>query len=403
MNLIPERWRNPPPPLRAAERGTWAHHSVVNRLPEIGRRVLHENEFSASTRRLIQHLIDEIPEGPIRPIEDPVAPDAADWERYVEPYQGSDWLAPPWFFVETYFYRRIVAAVGHFQVPAAERSDPFRVQKDRGLERVNGVAANALRRDQLADRLLAALWGNQADLSLWPEGTDDRDGTPKPAAERILVDQREDIVRHLQSGVRSIQRVDLALDNAGSELAADLCLTQALLERFPGVEIHLHAKAHPTFVSDATVHDVERTIRHFSNTADRSIRSLGRRLLYGLESGRLHLRAPFFWTSPRPGWEMPESLKRDLTGSALLLSKGDANYRRLLGDRQWEPTTPIDEILSYAPAPVAALRSLKSDVVAGLSRPTLEHAARADRDWMTNGRWALVQFILPRHRNRGGD
>lgn len=390
-----ERWRDPPPPLCAAERGTWAHHSVVNRLPEIGERVLQENEFSSSITEQLRRLIDDIPAGPIRPVEDPLAPDAADWEGYVAPYKGADWLTPPWFFVETYFYRRIVAAVGYFQAQPGARPDPFRLQKTRGMEKAHKVAADALRHDALGDRLLAALWGNQADLSLWPEGQGDRESTPSPAAERILVDQREEIVDHLRSQASSIRRADLLLDNAGSELAADLCLTQALLDGLPEAEIHLHAKAHPTFVSDATMVDVELTLRHFADGPDEAIRVLGQSLLDNHESGRLHLQAPFFWTSPRPAWEIPDSLKRELAGSALLLSKGDANYRRLLGDRHWEPTTPIDEILNYAPAPVALLRSLKSELAAGLTRSTIERASRADPEWMTNGRWALVQSSIP--------
>lgn len=395
MSPNPATWRDPPPPLRAEERGTWAHHSVVDRLPEIGRRVLQENDFSGRITAQIQQLIDDIPAGPIRHIKDPAAPDAADWERYVEPYEGSDWLRPPWFFVETYFYRRIVAAVGYFGSEPSARPDPFRLQKDRGLENAEQVAANALRQDSLDGRLLAALWGNQADLSLWPEGEVERENSPSPAAERILIDEREAVVHHLLSGVDSIRRLDLLLDNAGSELAADLCLTQALLDRLPEAEVYLHAKAHPTFVSDAAVEDVQLTMEHFAGSNDGPVRALGRSLSDSRQMGRLHLRAPFFWTSPLPAWEMPEGLIRELRGSSLLLSKGDANYRRLMGDRRWEPTTPIEEILSYAPAPVAALRTLKSELAVGLTESALKRAARSDPKWMTNGRWALVQFSLP--------
>ena len=50
--------------------------------------------------------------------------------------------------------------------------------------------------------------------------------------------------------------------------------------------------------------------------------------------------------------------------------KGDLNYRRLVGDRLWPPTTPFADVTAYFPGPVAALRTLKSDVIVGLDART---------------------------------
>lgn len=398
MTDPPQRWTDPPPPLRGAEQGSWAHTSIVKRLPEIAERTLAQNSFSLAVRSRLETLIDEIPLGPVRPIQDPGAPDEEAWQRYVEPYEGSDWLQPPWFFVETYFYRRIVAACGYFQADSLSPPDPFRIEKSRGLEGTSEVAQSALQHVDLSDLLLAALWGNQADLSLWPEGHSDWPDAESTSADRILRDDRDRILDHL-GGLPDVNRVDILLDNTGSELAADLCLVDSLLRSFPGVDLHLHAKAHPTFVSDATVFDVEQTLHTLRDSSARAVAAMAQRLQSALAQAHIHLRTHLFWTSPLPAWELPEELRDELETSTMLISKGDANYRRLLGDRQWEPTTPLGEILSYLPAPVTALRTLKSDVVAGLSAQSLRRAEEADPEWMIDGRWALIQFSHPGARS----
>ncbi len=91
------------------------------------------------------------------------------------------------------------------------------------------------------------------------------------------------------------------------------------------------------------------------------MRELGKRLQASLDDDRLHLQTSFFWTSPLPAWEMPPELRQELARPGLLISKGDANYRRWLGDRQWPFTTSIQQILAYRPAPLLLLRVMKAD------------------------------------------
>ena len=94
-----------PEPLRGSELGTFTHDSVVNRMPEIGRRMLAENWFPASVASGVEALLESIPDGRIRQLSDHAAPDAGEWRAYIEPYEGQNWLQIPWFFAETYFYR----------------------------------------------------------------------------------------------------------------------------------------------------------------------------------------------------------------------------------------------------------------------------------------------------------
>jgi hypothetical protein len=75
-----------------------------------------------------------------------------------------------------------------------------------------------------------------------------------------------------------------------------------------------------------------------------------------------------------------------------VISKGDANYRRLLGDRHWAFTTPFEGIMSYFSAPVLVLRTCKSNVMCGLAAGQDEALMGEDPDWMTDGQWGLIQF-----------
>jgi hypothetical protein len=153
---------------------------------------------------------------------------------------------------------------------------------------------------------------------------------------------------------------------------------------------------HPTFVSDATAADVRHTIAALASAAPGSaVSATGERLTALMADQRLSILDHHFWTSPLAFWELPAELRSALASSQLIVSKGDANYRRLLGDRHWPFTTPFEAIMAYAPAPVLALRSLKSELAAGLQPGQIDELNDNERDWMVNGRWGLIQFVRP--------
>jgi hypothetical protein len=121
---------------------------------------------------------------------------------------------------------------------------------------------------------------------------------------------------------------------------------------------------------------------------------MGERLQRRVQAGRLRLSDHFYWNSPLPIWELPARLRQDLSGASLLLSKGDANYRRLLGDLHWPLTAAFEEIVCDLPAPLAALRVLKSELAVGLRPGQAEAASQQDPDWLVDGKWGQVQFRL---------
>ncbi|MDJ0953018.1 MAG: damage-control phosphatase ARMT1 family protein [Acidimicrobiia bacterium] len=379
-----------PDHLRGNETGTFTEDSVVRRLPEIARRTLDDNELNDHRRECVERLAEEIGSGVITAVDEPEAIDAAAWRNHVAPHVGLSWVDAPWFFVETYFYRRLLSATGYSQPGARKGVDPFALQKRTGF---NGAADLAGRLgDNLDDGrvlLAAALWANRVDLSLWRAGEGDVDertaAVMGDGTSRLLVDDGERVLGILERGGGNVH---LVLDNAGAELVADLALAAFVLDR--GGHVTFHAKPHPTFVSDVTLPDLAETIQGLRRQ-DTPAAQIGDKLLAAGERGSLVETSHPFWVSPLPFWDCPNDLVDELASADLVVVKGDANYRRLLGDLHWAPTTPFPSIVRPR-QPLVALRTPKSLVAAGIDQQTIDRAAAADPNWMTNGEWGMIQF-----------
>ena len=94
-----------------------------------------------------------------------------------------------------------------------------------------------------------------------------------------------------------------------------------------------------------------------------------------IAAGELLPRAHWSSASPLFYYEMPGDLHAELARMDLVIVKGDANYRRLLGDAHWPHETPFADVVSYFPAPVVALRTFKSEVAVGLAPGQAEELA----------------------------
>jgi len=395
-------------PQLGTQHGTWAYKTVSARFSNTATRIFSENELTSEANRRLQALIDDIPLAPIRYIDDKNAPDFEAWKNYTEPYLGQDWHQPPWFFTEHYFYRRILEATGYFKRGSGFGEDPFSFQKRNGLSvSLNAIQSLTGRVENwihiksefgkvIENLIYLDLWGNQADLSLWPaEGLEKPDHVDlSKALKFILVNDVNGTVEYLLEKV-PLPRVDFIIDNAGFELVSDLVFADYLLTCNLVSVVRLHLKEHPTFVSDATKKDVQDAINFMREADHKETQIVGGRLYDALGRGDLQLSPNWFWTSPLDGWKMPILLVQELGKSSLVISKGDANYRRLIGDRHWRYTTPFDAILSYFPAPLLALRTLKSELVVGLKKGQDETVSLEDPDWLVDGRWGLIQFYDP--------
>lgn len=385
--------------------GSFAHFTFTQRWRMIVDRVIVENNFSAEVNANLIALIQELFAGKLLDLQDD-GPDRADWQAALTPYLGQLWLEVPWLFAEIYFYRRLLEATHYFAAGDSAGVDPFAKQKRAGLVTAMSAIATIAAplqmgeqtggRDRLLTLLYGVLWGNQADLSLRP--TDSVIAvqsaiTTNVPSSHILIDDTPAVLAYLSG--RSPDRIDLIADNAGFELICDLCLIDFLLTTNLAGTVILHLKAHPTFVSDATIADVHATLAALATDAAPNVTAFAARLQQHLSSEQLQLQADPFWTAPLSFWEMPASLQTELAQSDLVVIKGDANYRRLLGDRQWDFTTPFAAIVAYFPAPLVALRTLKSEIAAGLQPDQLVALPQQDPDWLTNGKWGLIQFVEP--------
>lgn len=390
-----------PKPLCGNELGTFAEDTIVRRFPKMIDQTIADNCFTPAQEARLEQLRAEIPDGPLRLLNDGREDE---WPRYLQPYLGDNWLDVPWLFVEIYYFRRILEAIGYFD----NSVDPFASQKEVGLqdaaERIADLGRQlaeqpretATQKDHILQQLLAiSLWGNQADMSLFPAGSEHPNHSDEQQqADHTLVDDRAAVIAYLHAQPQ-LGRIDFILDNAGFELVSDLFLTDFLLSSEMVQTIYLHVKEHPYYVSDTMEKDVFNTIAWLGEQAEPALQQLSARLSAALKADALRIRTNTFWTLPTTYWEMPEPLHEQLSESTLLISKGDLNYRRWLGDRHWDYTTPIGEIICYAPTDLLLLRTLKSDVAAGLATADVQRLNAAEPDWDTSGRYGVIQFVQP--------
>jgi hypothetical protein len=184
-------------------------------------------------------------------------------------------------------------------------------------------------------------------------------------------------------------------DNAGTELTLDLALADFALTHLD-TPVVVHVKVHPTFVSDATTEDVlsflglggDQRFEPRSTPAVAFVKRLGD----AVQSGRLELAAHPFWNGPASLWELPAEHTERFTGARLAVLKGDANYRRAVNDAVWPPETPFRDVLAYFPAPLLALRTLKSDPIVGLPMGRARELDERDPTWRVNGKRGVASL-----------
>ncbi len=182
------------------------------------------------------------------------------------------------------------------------------------------------------------------------------------------------------------------LDNAGFELISDLALVDILLSHRLAEQVILHVKAHPTFVSDAIETDLDLTIKFLTGSQDGNTAQFGKRVGTYFQKEQIQARSHFFWNSPLPLWELPKEIREDLKTCSLMISKGDANYRRILGDREWDFTLPFHQAVDYLPVPLAALRTLKGEIAVGMTLDQIQDVFNQDSKWLVDGKWGVIHY-----------
>ncbi|WP_409468915.1 damage-control phosphatase ARMT1 family protein [Streptomyces sp. HC307] len=382
------------PLILGNEPGSFPHSVLAERHPAIIRQVREAFPYGPDRRRALDALLASCTKGVIEPLP----ADAHDRDRWaawgLDTYAGRSWFDVPWLWSESYFYRQLLESVGYFAPGPWQGIDPFRPDKLAELDAPQTdeelAALDALEDRPAGERdralLHGSLWGNRADLGfrLSAGGADTSAAVPG-----LVADDSETLWSLLPpSGAGTLC---LIADNSGRELVPDLLLIAHLLAEGRVERAVLHVKPHPYYVSDATPADVLDALRRLT-VAPGAARGYGRRLWAALIDGRLTVRAHPFSCGPLPYAEMPDDLRAEFAAATVTIVKGDLNYRRLVGDRLWPPTTPFPDVTGCFPGPVAALRTLKSDVICGLDAGTEAalDAAEGPR-WRVGGTHALIQ------------
>ncbi|KZT38776.1 DUF89 domain-containing protein [Sistotremastrum suecicum HHB10207 ss-3] len=365
----------------------------------------------------------------------------AELDELVKEGKGS-WFKAPWLFAECYLYRLMrtwFAPTKHwnnFDPFFAQKEDSFRgsaaavyqlasMMQELESEK-EALIKEPARLEVLWDEMIQmCLWGNATDLSLLTNLTHEdieklqtvEKETRDARKEFILCDDSDAAWEALKSGS---DRVDFILDNAGFEFFTDLVFADFLVTYTPYISrVVFHPKTIPWFVSDVNPPDLDSLLRALSSPSSffstppspfqaSAVSALVSRWKRYFEEGSFSFSVPRetgygeksgadFWTDPRAYWNLhlddPEGLK-SLEGCAVVVFKGDLNFRKLTGDVKWPCSTPFAEALGplRGRIPILSLRTNKADVIVNVSEDVARDVERKDEKWRVNGKYALILF-----------
>jgi uncharacterized protein with ATP-grasp and redox domains len=380
-----------------SEPGSFAQETIVQRKPHIIDDVIADNVYPSSIIERLTCFKEEIAEGKVQPLTEETQ-DAQEWNKAWLRFKDKTWLELPWFFAETYFYRRLLEIVNYFQHGPLRNQDPFSTPKGKQIEEsltplslavdiINGIEDSRLCFENL---LHASLWGNRIDLSNFTVSDETKQRQAMIERKNLLIDDFPRVYEVFEK--RPPLNVAFINDNVGMELGFDLILADYLLRRGWAKQVTLYLKPYPFFVSDAMPKDLYGTVQAFNKASGR-LNLLGKRLQDALSKREISLSSDWFWASPYHFSEMPNSLYTEISRFNIVIAKGDVNYRRLLSDRHWPYTTPITEIVHYFPASLLILRTLKGEIIVNLKEGQAERLKAEDSNWLINGKRGILQYV----------
>jgi damage-control phosphatase, subfamily III len=222
----------------------------------------------------------------------------------------------------------------------------------------------------------------------------------------VLTDHTDQLwtyIKQLQLNKKDKVRIDIILDNCAIELASDLILCDFLLCHGLVDEIYLYGKAYAWFVSDVIKSDIDLLLEQLNKAPSTCVNAFHSRLRSYILDKRIKIDTDNeFWTTPycfnKMAQVSPDLFEDICSNSDLVISKGDLNYRKLLGDLNWHYETPlVNAIGSFKPKALCALRTLKSDLVVNLdiekAKAILKDEYNAKK-WMVSGDYGIVQFLI---------
>ena len=208
----------------------------------------------------------------------------------------------------------------------------------------------------------------------------------RPDSVRILHDDTDKCFNFIIS--KKHKRFDIICDNSGAELFSDIYLAVFMIIHNYVNKVVLHVKSYPYFVSDATIDDFGRLVNILTENKSNS------QLLELLSKKKIEVKTHKFWTEAKYFYELPKDLGINKNSTDLLIVKGDLNYRRLVGDKNWKTTDSFEKRCLIKDIPVIAPRVLKSDVLVGVEPVFISMAKAQDKKYKTDGKWGDIQTNL---------
>ncbi|KAK6756421.1 hypothetical protein RB195_014686 [Necator americanus] len=429
-----------PPKLNGIKEGTFVFFTISERWPKTIAKIVDHihckrlsfiQQYGQEADADVKSIIADLSEIRYRMTTDKPLENISDtsysyemWNKALSDLRqkhGADevsWFKTDWLFTECYMYRRIIGSI--IKTKYLKSFDCFREQKIEGFnshleqirDGINYMFSVAEKLNEQQERetievlLKMCLWGNKADLSLSCGESTTMRQSPIEAA-RVLdayilcndfktaIDSFFLKLKPCRKGTRQLH---IVLDNAGPELMGDLIFAEYLMETKLVDKTVLHGKEYPYFVSDATGGDFEWTLSEL-NKIGGIFQKMYQRLSERVKKDELVFRDHRFWTYPQPYCEMKSmapDLYAQLSEASIIIFKGDLNYRKLVADRDWPYETPLKTALcGFLPAPLLALRTLKSETVAGLPEDIAERMRQEpDRKWMTTGEYGIAELAF---------
>lgn len=318
----------------------------------------------------------------------------------------------PFLVAEFYFYYYILYSyVCNMPTDYVGELDPYIPTKRKSLEKfvkegtidgLNNAFEEVMEGDQLPDEedlqlfLRYCVNANTTDLSQQKERQEYSECN-------LLIDDTKQLWDYLNRYREGAQQSAICItDNCGPELYSDILLGLFLLRKCGYNEVRYQVKELPIFVSDTTINDVKELFG--SNLMEGVWEKYGVGSLEEDDKGvlfvncgnqkRLVFESHREWHRPNL-FDMSENFAQwnNQDDVGVIIVKGDMNYRRLVGDRNYDYNDTIEDKVSYIHKPLLVLRSLKSNVFLGGA----QKIKNVRPDWKTSGEYGVVHFVETTH------
>ncbi|VVC39446.1 Hypothetical protein CINCED_3A024917 [Cinara cedri] len=428
-------------PLMGKYTKSFGYHTLLRRMPDIFSVVINllktdpiESPFAQTERDQVVEklkilLTDILTNESLRKI-DGTSKLSIMWNEILDEKFNTNktgtWFETEWLFAENYMYMRIQEAIENTK--NMQNYDLFKQLKDKAfgesentmiaiakflLTRHNKDEVNTTKLKLYFEQMIKiSLWGNRFDLSLNIRNKSTNFSEDPLEAivsldKYILANDIDDIWNTLNVPHNNApKRIDIIMDNSAYELFTDLCLADFFITYGLADVVVFHVKSIPWYVSDVTKLDYSNFLNRLEKECtSKVLQTIGNRWNILYKAGKFVVECEEFWTLPYDYSKMVTKdieLYKKLSKSQLLIFKGDLNYRKLIGDINWLPSTTFkDALRGFQPTSIVALRTLKCDCVCGLSPGYENNIEENDNDnnylyssnyWQVSGKYAVVQF-----------